>query len=86
MKNLHKPTLKNFLNINICLYEATGNVYYLRLNSEFSLNITLQGSWFTLFYLSYNELKKFVNNGGTFTKNRIRFSDGSKIPFLYNSL
>ena len=86
MKNLHNPTLKNFININICLYEATGNYYYLRLNNEFSLNITLQGGWFALFYLSYNELKSFVSNGGIFTKNRIKFIDGSKVPFLYNSL
>jgi len=86
MKNLHVPTLKNFININICLYEATNNVYYLRLNSEFSNYTYLQGSWFTLFYLSYNDLKKFVNNGGVFKYNRIKFIDGSKVPFLYNNL
>lgn len=86
MKKLYIPTLLNFTKINICLFEATNDVYYLRLNSEFSQYTYFQGSWFALFYLSYNELKKFVNTGGIFKHNRVKFIDGSKVPFLYNSI
>jgi hypothetical protein len=86
MKKLSAPSLKNFRNINRCLFEATNNAVYLSYNSNYSFILSLNGITFLeLFYNSYNELKTFVNNGGIFKYNLVNL-DGEKIPFLYNNL